>query len=290
VTAVSRSAAVWATRRARALRLAAEVPHAAQILTAYATLTEVQARIAAEVPVERWLAATRGTEAEASDGPLIQMDRLPLDELLPLFAHFLAGMLDVGTDVMKEHAKGLLDATPSERRARLADALPEPDAASFHPRAFLEAIATTLVTTAGSDRRAGVEPSPGVGGEGAVARVGRCPTCGGPPVVSTLRDHAGALGARALVCGLCGSEQRIPRLTCAPCGEPDAERLRVHPADSVPPVRVDECRSCGRDLKCVDLRRRGDAVPVVEELATVELDLWAREHDLTKQHTNVLGL
>jgi FdhE protein len=58
----------------------------------------------------------------------------------------------------------------------------------------------------------------------------------------------------------------------------------------VPHVRLEECGTCRRYLKTVDLRRRGDAVPVVEELATIELDLWAREKGLTKLHTNVFGL
>jgi formate dehydrogenase maturation protein FdhE len=43
-------------------------------------------------------------------------------------------------------------------------------------------------------------------------------------------------------------------------------------------------------MKTVDLRKRGDAVPLVDELATVELDLWAQERGLTKMRVNVLGL
>jgi formate dehydrogenase accessory protein FdhE len=273
----SRSAAVWATRRARALRLAAEVPHAAEILTAYAALTEVQERVATEVPAEPWLAAARGPGS-----PLLRLDRLPLEDLLRLFSGYLDQMKGVGTEVMKEQVSRLLAASPSERGALLTDAVSAPHGASFHERAFLEAITTTLAARVMVDPRPDAEPT-AAGGS-------RCLVCGGPPVVSTLRDLPGALGARALVCGLCASEQRIPRLTCAHCGETDAERLRVHTAESVTHVRLDECRSCGRYLKCIDLRRRGDAVPLVEELATVELDLWATEQGLTKLHPNVLGL
>lgn len=64
----------------------------------------------------------------------------------------------------------------------------------------------------------------------------------------------------------------------------------MHTAESVPHVRLDECGSCKRYIKTIDLRRRGDAVPVVDELATVELDLWARQRGLTKARTNVFGL
>jgi FdhE protein len=286
------SAAVWPTRRNRALRLAAEVPHAAQILSTYATVTEVQEHVAAQVPVERWLAAARALEVGQPAGPLIRLDRLPLDELLPLFTRCLEQMVGVGTEVMREHAKRLGAAASSERRALVARVLSAPDTAdepepAFHVLVFLEAIVTPLGEAAAADLCPNVEPSRPAE-EAAVAS--RCRACGGPAIVATLRDRSGAIGARALVCGLCGGEQRIRRLTCAHCGETDAERLRVHATESVPHVRLDECRSCGRYLKTVDLRRRGDAVPVVEELATVELDLWARDQGLTKLHTNVFGL
>ena len=50
-----------------------------------------------------------------------------------------------------------------------------------------------------------------------------------------------------------------------------------------------------RDLKvrpetAVDLRAQGDAFPLVDELAAVELDIRAQEQGLTKLRTNVLGL
>jgi formate dehydrogenase maturation protein FdhE len=64
----------------------------------------------------------------------------------------------------------------------------------------------------------------------------------------------------------------------------------VHSAEAVPHVRVDECATCRRYLKTVDLRRRGDAVPLVEDLATPELDLWAREQGLAKGQANLFGL
>jgi FdhE protein len=284
-----RPAAVWATRRARALRLAREVPHAAEILTTYAKLTEVQERVAAEVPVVRWLAAARTHEVGGSGAPLLRIERLPVDELLPLFADCLEQMAGVGTEVMRQEAKRLA-ADSGERRTLLDHAQSQPDTASFHPRAFVEAVATPLVMAVAADLPADVEPGPAAPTAEGNGTAARCRACGGSPVVATLRDHAGALGARALVCGLCGNEQRIRRLTCAHCGESDAERLRVHTAESVPHVRLDECRSCGRYLKTVDLRRRGDAVPMVEELATVELDLWAREQGLTKMQTNIFGL
>jgi formate dehydrogenase accessory protein FdhE len=269
---------VWTTRRARALALAATTPHAEEILRCYAEVTEAQEGIAARVPVERWL----GLVGSADDGPALRLERLPLDDLLPLFDEFLDDTADVGTPVMTAEAARLRGVGAAERRALLETALGvgrlEDHHMPFHAQAFLEAVATTLA--------ARILPS--AEPEGPTS--GRCRTCGAQAVVATLRDLPNALGSRGLVCGLCGTEQRIPRLTCAHCGETSADRLHVHSAESVPHVRLDECESCQRYIKTVDLRRRGDAVPVVEEIATVELDMWAKDRGLVKVQPNVFGL
>ena len=47
---------------------------------------------------------------------------------------------------------------------------------------------------------------------------------------------------------------------------------------------------CRTYLKAIDLRTNGLAVPVVDELASVELDLWASEQGMAKLQQNVLGL
>ena len=65
----------------------------------------------------------------------------------------------------------------------------------------------------------------------------------------------------------------------------------MHTAESIALVRVDACTTCSRYIKTVDLRKRGDAVPVVDELAAVVgLDVWTHEPGLTNLRTNVLGL
>jgi formate dehydrogenase maturation protein FdhE len=40
----------------------------------------------------------------------------------------------------------------------------------------------------------------------------------------------------------------------------------------------------------VDLTKSGLADPVVDEIASAPLDLWAQEHTYTKLHPNLLGL
>jgi len=116
-----------------------------------------------------------------------------------------------------------------------------------------------------------------------------CPSCGSKPVVGVLRGE-GDGAKRALICSLCGSEWPYRRLICANCGEEDKNKLPVYIAAQIDYVRVEACDTCHTYLKSVDLTKDGFAVPVVDEIATVALNLWADENGYTKIETNVLGM
>lgn len=116
-----------------------------------------------------------------------------------------------------------------------------------------------------------------------------CRYCGSLPVVATLREH-GHGTRRALVCGLCLAEFQAPRLTCTTCGEHRFEALPVYRAEQVPGVRIDACDSCRTFIKTLDLSTRARAVPVVDDLATVALDLWAAEQGYRKSRPNLLRI
>jgi FdhE protein len=116
-----------------------------------------------------------------------------------------------------------------------------------------------------------------------------CPSCGSRPVVGVLRGE-GDGAKRALICHLCASEWPYRRLICANCGEEDKEKLPVYVAAEIDHIRVEACDTCRAYLKSVDLTKDGFAVPAVDEIATVALNLWAEEHGYTKIETNVLGM
>ena len=61
-------------------------------------------------------------------------------------------------------------------------------------------------------------------------------------------------------------------------------------SETLPHLRVDSCDSCRHYIKTVDLTKNGHAVPVVDELATIPLNLWAHEHGYVKLKTNLLGI
>jgi FdhE protein len=53
---------------------------------------------------------------------------------------------------------------------------------------------------------------------------------------------------------------------------------------------VEACDSCRHYLKAIDLTLDGLAVPEVDELASVALDLWAAENGYTKLAPNLFEL
>ena len=95
---------------------------------------------------------------------------------------------------------------------------------------------------------------------------------------------------RSLLCSLCSGEWEFRRIVCAGCGQEDKDKLPVYTADQFPHMRVECCDACHTYIKSVDLTKNGLADPLVDELASVPLDLWAQEHGYAKLHPNLLGL
>jgi formate dehydrogenase maturation protein FdhE len=116
-----------------------------------------------------------------------------------------------------------------------------------------------------------------------------CPVCGGEPLVGVLRPE-GHGGRRSLVCAMCSTEWDYRRIICPACGESRVEALAIYTAAEFDHVRVEACDTCRLYIKTVDLTKNGLAVPVVDELATIPLNLWAQEQGYKKLKANLLGL
>jgi hypothetical protein len=147
--------------------------------------------------------------------------------------------------------------------------------------------------------RAGDACVPGVGGE-------LCPRCGGPPQLSYLAASGESLvsGPRSLLCARCGSSWTCSRSVCPACGEDREASLSVYaehwhgPVSGrrdgngqpvFPHLRVAACATCSSYLIEVDMARDGRAVPEVDELAALPLDLYATEQGLKKVTPNLMG-
>ena len=74
------------------------------------------------------------------------------------------------------------------------------------------------------------------------------------------------------------------------CGEQDKDKLPVFTAEQFQQGRIEACDNCKTYIKCIDLSKDGHAVPQVDDLATLALDLWAQEQGYTPQHHNMFLL
>jgi len=116
-----------------------------------------------------------------------------------------------------------------------------------------------------------------------------CPFCSAKPVAAVLRGE-GSGGKRWLLCSMCSTEWAFRRVVCPGCGEEDKTRLPVYTAQEFKHLRVEACDGCRTYIKAVDLTVDGHAVPVVDEIASVALNIWAAEHDYSKLESNILGM
>lgn len=127
---------------------------------------------------------------------------------------------------------------------------------------------------------------------GAVTDERRCPRCGGLPQLAVFADSGDALltSQRKLVCSRCANEWVLSRMTCASCGETAGAKMPIlSDVDHFPHMRIDACEMCRRYLITVDLRKDPRAVPLVDELTALPLDLVAAERGYTKIARNLMG-
>ena len=119
-----------------------------------------------------------------------------------------------------------------------------------------------------------------------------CPRCGGLPQLAVFGDSGEALVTtqRKAVCARCAHEWVLTRMTCAACGETAGAKMPIlSDVDHFPHLRIDACEICRRYLITVDLRKEPRAVPVVDELVALPLDLAAAERGYTKIARNLMG-
>ena len=117
---------------------------------------------------------------------------------------------------------------------------------------------------------------------------GCCPICGGEPLMGRLERES---GKRVLGCYLCRTEWVFRRLECPFCGSSDQEKLRFFYDQENPRYRVEVCDRCKTYLKTVDARERTKEIPLlVENLATLDLDLVAEQEGFRRETTRLFGL
>jgi FdhE protein len=120
----------------------------------------------------------------------------------------------------------------------------------------------------------------------------RCPYCFGKPQVSFLKiaEAGSESGNRNLLCATCLSSWEFRRIVCASCGEERPSKLSRYQTNEFEHVRIEACESCKQYIKGIDLTRLGFAVPLIDDVASAALDLWAAEKGYTKIELNLVGV
>ncbi|WP_457600337.1 formate dehydrogenase accessory protein FdhE [Hydrogenivirga sp.] len=117
-----------------------------------------------------------------------------------------------------------------------------------------------------------------------------CPLCGSKPSVSFLMDTEEWEGARFLRCGLCLTDWLYPRTQCVNCGNNEDDKLSYFVEQGIGYIELQTCSECKRYIKLIDMRKDGLAVPDVDDVASLSLDLWVQSRGYTKVERNILDL
>jgi len=245
-------AASYDERRARALRLADSYAAVAGPLRFAAGLFRLQARIA------RALAEAHAVR------PLSGHPDRDSDRFLGLGEGLLTFTESEGPPELAEIARARRADEPDTARSRLLLYWggEREGADDFLSRALLRPYVEALA-------EAGVVPDRS-------RREGHCPVCGGRPIVAVREGDPASPGIyRGLICGLCGALWRFSRTRCPSCLEEEPAKLPLFQAELYPAVRLDACESCRLYVKSIDLELERSALPEVDDLASLPMDLWA---------------
>ncbi len=274
----------WAANRTRAELLRDRYPFAAEVLTLYLTLLDV------------WQAV-----ADLAIAHRPRPERLAAWATEHVVRRILNAVETAGPEALAKATRDLVDAGPVEPclDGWLAGAELAP-VERFVARASLWAPLVALGSeVAGA---CDVDPAP--------RDSQHCPRCGGPPQLSFRSEAEDRLvsGRRLLGCARCGQTWPYSASSCPSCGETTGSRRTVYaerrdgpivgrPDDDAeapeapvfPHLRIDACASCERYLIDVDLGRDTRAVPEVDELVALPLDLYATDQGLSKITPNLMG-
>ncbi|HEY9501697.1 MAG TPA: formate dehydrogenase accessory protein FdhE [Pyrinomonadaceae bacterium] len=257
----------WEKQVARATELAGLIDGAGELLRFYQHLLSAQAQI------YQYCA----TQIPSLSGELER----DLPQLHPALPSILSAVESAGPATLIEQARTLNNSTTEDVDRMLLTYWHEPTDTDFFAKAFLQPYGLFLTSS-----RSLLTNADAFGSER------RCPFCGGKPQLSLLQNkETGAeSGNRDLMCAKCLYVWPFRRAVCANCGEEQPAKLAYFQSPPSDHVRVEACDTCKHYLKGVDLTRLGKAQPLVDEVATAPLDLWATEHGYSKIELNLVGL
>lgn len=259
----------WVQRIERARKLAAERPAVADILLFYAGLAACQRTLAAR-------ANERACEDRAF-GEAIDLDTA--SRAVPVLLRWLEDAAPAPLAAAAASAASLDAARWADLMRRFVMHEEIDTSLGF----IVEAVLQPFAEAAASALREHHHETPHQGG----VPKSRCPVCGSLPAVGVLREE-GHGARRTLVCSFCFTEWAYLRVVCPACNETQFDALPIYRAEAFEQTRLDACDTCRIYLKTIDLTRDGLADPMADDLATLALDVWARDRGYSRLRPNLL--
>jgi FdhE protein len=110
-------------------------------------------------------------------------------------------------------------------------------------------------------------------------------------VLGEIGNVEGVEGARFLVCSSCSFEWRFYRLKCPFCNNENNEKLRhFHIEKEEGAYRVEVCDECKKYIKTLGIGVLGEITPLVEDMATLHLDILAQKEGYKRAGINILEM
>ena len=264
-----------ARRASRARKLAEQSPASAQSLSFITAVIDEQARLDTRIPRPIGAEQVAPPPRSPADlaGPIAQLAQhsRPLIELV----------LRQGPPPLRDEAQSLDEAGCREALDRLVHREDTTSTRSFFARVLLQAVWASNPPHPEDAGAAARPPSP---------PTTSCPDCDHPPQLGVVRPVGDGSEFR-LMCSLCLGEWSFPRSGCPACGESEEGQIAYYgAADELAHLKVRVCETCRRYLLQVDLSKEPQAVPDIDEMAALPLDVWATGQGLRKLHPNLLGI
>jgi len=118
-----------------------------------------------------------------------------------------------------------------------------------------------------------------------------CPVCGSEPVMGELRSEGGVEGVRFLVCSSCSFKWRFDRLRCPFCSNEGDKKFRhFYIEKEKGAYRVEVCDGCKKYIKTIGTGLGKDTIPLVEDMATLHLDILAQKEGYKRAGINILEM
>ena len=268
MSAVAERTTVFDARKARAVELGARYDFVAEPMRLVAALADAQKRAYLRALPDQPDQLHRPTAADLA----AYVVRVALPEVMD-------ATMSAGTELLREAV--LLRFHDGDLAGIVGTWLAGGELSATD--AYLARAATSPILEAVSEAGASLR--------GDVADERRCPACGGLPQLAIFGETGESLvtAQRHLACSRCATEWSYPRMTCVSCRETEGGNMPILSDEALPHLRVDACDTCRSYLISVDTRREPGAIPLVDEIAALPLDIAAAERGYTKIARNVMG-